>query len=226
MSPTRTAVKKAGSVIRKVHRGELVDAERYLWALETLEDWRSEFQHPLVTANMGLRSFIRTTGCTGTVSQRLKRMPTIIEKITVREPTLPLADMHDVGGCRAVVQNMDELRRLEDHILKRQPTAIVKDYIHNPRSSGYWSLHLIVTYHGTMIEFQLRTPFMHQWAEMVESHSIATGTNYKQDGDSQFQDMARLASEIMQLEEYGQPIPNQLMSEYRRAYRAFTREPR
>lgn len=35
------------------------------------------------------------------VSQRLKRVPTIMNKL-LSEPTLPLSRMHDIGGCRAI----------------------------------------------------------------------------------------------------------------------------
>jgi len=48
---------------------------------------------------MGLRSVVGTEGCTVEVTQRLKRVPTIVDKLR-REPTMQLASMQDIGGCR------------------------------------------------------------------------------------------------------------------------------
>ncbi len=45
---------------------------------------------------MGLRSMVRTERCQIEVSQRLKRVPTIIDKL-LREPTMQLANMQDIG---------------------------------------------------------------------------------------------------------------------------------
>lgn len=216
-------IKKAGSTLRKRMRGEDIPDEKVIEALDVLEMLRSEYQAPLTTANMGLRSFIRTTRCgDAQVSQRLKRMPTILDKL-LREPTLSLERMHDIGGCRAVVQNMDDLTRLRHHILRQKPGSIEKDYIATPRVSGYRALHIVVTYHSRPIEIQLRTPTMHSWAQFVERHSMESGTNYKQDGESPFQEIARLAAEIMQSEEFGQPVPPDLVRRYDDLRQAFLR---
>ena len=39
------------------------------------------------------------------VSQRMKRVPTIIDKL-LREPTLLLSRMQDIGGCRAMLPTL------------------------------------------------------------------------------------------------------------------------
>lgn len=71
-----------------------------------------------MTANNGLRHRARSLGIDAEVTQRLKRSQTILDKLR-REPTLDLSRMQDVGGCRAVVETKDDLRRLEARILER-----------------------------------------------------------------------------------------------------------
>ena len=47
------------------------------------------------------------------VSQRLKRINRIVEKLSRDEHrTMRLSQMEDVGGCRVVVQSLEELWRV------------------------------------------------------------------------------------------------------------------
>jgi hypothetical protein len=45
------------------------------------------------------------------VAQRLKRLPTILDKLT-RIPTMSVTTMHDLGGCRVVFETVDEVEEL------------------------------------------------------------------------------------------------------------------
>src|SRR5699024_243159 len=74
-----------------------------------------------------------------------------------------MANMQDIGGCRAVVSSLDELRRVEGRVKKRRSPARVDDYIETPRLSGYRGVHIIVEYDSKQIEIQLRTEGMHEW---------------------------------------------------------------
>jgi (p)ppGpp synthase/HD superfamily hydrolase len=109
MTPSKSQVNKAGKALRRWAVGELADEGAYRDALSVLLAFRAAHKDPLTKANMGLRSMVRTEGCRVEVSQRLKRVPTIIDKLT-REPTMQLANMQDVGGCRAVLGDVAELR--------------------------------------------------------------------------------------------------------------------
>lgn len=55
---------------------------------------------------MGLRSCLTTEGLELDVSQRLKRLPTIEDKLR-RLPRMDLSSMQDIGGCRAVLDTQD-----------------------------------------------------------------------------------------------------------------------
>lgn len=95
--PSISQVNKAGRTLRAYQRGELVTDARYRAALSVLRAFRAAHSYPLTKANMGLRSMVLTEGCRVEVSQRLKRVPTILDKL-MREPTMQLANMQDIGG--------------------------------------------------------------------------------------------------------------------------------
>ena len=88
--------------------------------------------------------------------------------------------MQDIGGLRAVVENIAQVRRLEALYKTGKWTHVLDDtddYITNPKESGYRSLHLIYryqnpkaeAYNGYYIELQIRTQLQHAWATAVET---------------------------------------------------------
>lgn len=213
--PSASAVKKAGSTLRKASRGEPLGQGAVEGAINVVQLHRAAHQKPLVHANNGLRSMARTAGCNAQVTQRLKRMSTILDKLK-REPKLALDRMQDIGGCRAVVDDLDELWKLRARILRNHHPIREADYVSKPRSSGYRGIHLILQYgpEKKPIEVQLRTQTMHSWAMLVESFSSVSGVNYKQDGDSGFQRMAELLSQIFALDEANLPVTGELIGTY------------
>lgn len=180
-------------------------------AYEVLVAYRASHAYPLVTANNGLRSMIRTEHCQVEVSQRLKRVPTILEKL-VREPTLPLSSMQDIGGCRAILNSVDEVRRVEQRIPRNRPPVGYSDYISTPRSSGYRGVHIVVDCAGRRIEIQLRTRVMHDWAITVERLSWRTRHNLKTDGDHPVQRRLAVISRAMAIEEEGGVVPDEILN--------------
>lgn len=163
---------------------------------------------------MGLRSMLKTEGMVD-VTQRLKRFPTILDKL-VREPSLPLSKMQDIGGVRAILPSVQEVRRVESRLRKRRPVIRYSDYITNPRTSGYRGVHVVVEYSGRNIEVQLRTRTMPEWAYTVEQLSGRYGQNYKRDGDSPIQRLMAVISEAMTLEEQGSSVSEELLATMKR----------
>lgn len=137
-------------------RGDLGTQAGHRAALEVLLDYRAAHQYPLQKATMGLRSMVATEGCKVEVSQRLKRVPTILDKLR-REPTMQLANMQDIAGCRAVLGSIDEVRRVQRRLAKARPPRRISDYIAEPRASGYRAVHVVVAYDDRCVEVQLRT---------------------------------------------------------------------
>jgi len=195
-----------------------VTSEEYENALDIVRAFRSAHSYPLTKAQMGLRSMLRTADVTGEVSSRLKRMATIIDKITGREQTLDLSRMQDIGGCRVVVASTEDVRRIEQRLRRVRPAVDYHDYIESPRISGYRGVHYVVQYTDRVevprrIEIQLRTTEMHRWALLVEQISNATGTNFKQDGDHVIQRFLAAVSRVSDLNEKGEPVPPELLEE-------------
>jgi (p)ppGpp synthase/HD superfamily hydrolase len=168
---SKSQVNKAGKTLRKWRDA---DPTQVRAAFDVLLAFRAAHQYPLTKATMGLRSMVRTEACQVEVSQRLKRVPTMIDKL-VREPTMPLASMQDIGGCRAVLRDVAEVRRVQRRLAKNRPPVRLNDYIANPRPSGYRGVHLIVVYDGRHIEVQLRTEVM-PTGQSPSSASVAGST--------------------------------------------------
>lgn len=174
--------------------------------------WRAAHGAPLASANMGLRSMVQSSGCQIEVSQRLKRIPTILDKLR-REPTMALASMQDIGGVRAVLNSISEIRRVEARVKKHRPSVGYADYITTPRDSGYRGVHLIVEYRERNIEIQLRTRVMHDWAITVERIGARLGQNLKQDGHHAIQNLMSAISEAMAIEETGGIVDPSMQTE-------------
>lgn len=194
--PSKNSVRRAGSAIRRYARGEGT-TEGLESAIDVMVAYRSGFSDPLVKVNNALRSFCAAIGVKGDVTQRLKKSNTILSKLS-RESGLDLSRMQDIGGCRVVFESVDDLRRVEKLIKRTWGTELhhEKDYINEPRESGYRGVHLIVIRDGKLIEIQLRTLVMHEWAELVEAFSAVTRDNLKQDGSHVIQEYMKLLSKL------------------------------
>lgn len=155
-------------------------------ALVVLNNWRSSHAYPLQV----IASNLRRKNPNAIVVQRLKRLDSITGKLE-RFPEMSLYRMQDLGGCRVIVDNIDQVYQSLNkykssrirHIFKRE-----NDYIQNPKSSGYRSYHIVYQFHSDdketynknmLIEIQFRTQLQHIWATAVEMMGIYTKSNLK-----------------------------------------------
>ncbi|WP_419855060.1 RelA/SpoT domain-containing protein [Candidatus Poriferisodalis sp.] len=182
-------VKRAGIVLRRHMNGdfpgpspdELRDAAR------TADAFRAVHRQPMLTARMGLRSCVISEGYEiggdTQITQRLKRRSTIWDKLR-REPDMNLARMHDIGGCRVVLPSLKAVERVSRRFTansqrRNGKTDRIIDYVTKPRESGYRAVHIRTWYGGRRIEVQLRTPWQHLWARLIEDLTSRTGVDYK-----------------------------------------------
>lgn len=90
------------------------------------------------------------------------------------------SEMTDLLAVRVITKNVDDCYRvlsLIHSLWKHDPTQF-KDYIQNPKSNGYQSIHTIVYFQGRAIEVQIRTVDMHLDAEEgVAAHWVYKGTD-------------------------------------------------
>lgn len=179
---SKKEIKNAGKAIATP---SISNEERDI-ALEILNNWRSAHAYPLqvIASNLRLRN------PTAIVVQRLKRLESITGKLE-RYSTMDLYRMQDLGGCRVIVDSLDEVyaailnyknSRIR-HILKRE-----YDYIQEPKDSGYRSYHMVYQFHSDkketynknmLIEIQFRTKLQHTWATAVEMMGIYTKSQLK-----------------------------------------------
>lgn len=155
-------------------------------ALIILNNWRAAHAYPLqvICNNLRLRN------PDAIVVQRLKRLESITGKIE-RFPDMSLFRMQDLGGCRVIVDTINQVYEAVNkyknsrirHILKRE-----YDYIKNPKDSGYRSYHMVYQFHSDktetynknmLIEIQFRTKLQHIWATAVETMSVYTKSQLK-----------------------------------------------
>jgi len=217
---SKSEVNRAGDMLRRVLIGEdssdgLDDLDGFVEAFDLVLHFRACHQDPLGKAAMGLRSTVASIDVGGTlsVSQRLKRFPTIAQKL-VREPGLDLARMQDIGGCRAILPSISTIRAVDTRLQKRKGFRRRVDYIESPRSSGYRGIHVILRYDQRDIEVQLRTMVMHEWAIAVErlsgrlSHDLKSGT-----GPPEVIRLLSVVSEAMAIEEDDADVPQVMIDE-------------
>ena len=222
--PTGSQVKKAGRTLRRwweSDKEQPSDADVAAWI--TLLEYRSEFPEPLKRVNLGLRSMVRTEGCPVRVSQRLKRGERIIQKLS-RHPNMSLSTMADIGGCRAIVDDLAQLQAVRKRIHKNWVKSIVseREYLAEPRNTGYRGYHVVVERLGKRVEVQLRTARQHGWAMMVEDAENRTGTLLKDGiGPPEVVDFFRLTSDITwHVETVGGPLPPEMVANADAALRA------
>ena len=134
--------------------------------------------------------------------------------------------MQDIGGCRAVFAGQTEVNRVLERFTRNSERRngtpdTVRDYVANPRTSGYRAVHIWTRYGSRRIEVQLRTEVQHQWARLVEELVVLTGIDYKSnDGSEIVHRWLRKLSEGSALTEAGWQVGEGFDQEYDSSYEA------
>ena len=201
-----------------------MDILDYQRARAVINNWRSSHAFPLNTFQMNLRDKTRVVDSAGFVAQRIKRLPAIQHKLE-RMPHLRLASIQDVGGCRAVVRSVAQVRKLRDMIRRSRIKHRFEretDYITEPKEVGYRGIHLVYRYHsdrtqayeGLRIELQFRTMLQHAWATAVETVGQFRQEMLKSDeGDEDWLRFFALMGTAIANREKCPPVPNTPTSE-------------
>jgi ppGpp synthetase/RelA/SpoT-type nucleotidyltranferase len=166
-------------------------------ALQVINNWRASHSYPLQAVKMTLRARAKSANDSALIAQRLKRLASIAIKLR-DNPNMKLSQMQDIGGCRAVMPTIADVRALvrtyEISSVKNprygRPVQHGKDdYIGTPKSDGYRSYHAIFKYQsmyedkkvfeGQRIEIQIRSQLQHAWATAVETVQTFTGQALK-----------------------------------------------
>ena len=125
-----------------------------------------------------------------TVKSRIKSPQSIAGKLEKKH--LPISfeamtdNLNDIAGIRVICPYISDIYSVKETLLK-QPDIVLreeKDYIKEPKESGYRSLHLVVetpvylsdSTHQVKIEIQLRTIAMDFWATLEHELHYKTTT--------------------------------------------------
>lgn len=170
-------------------------AQSFDEVLAIVNNWRSSHRYPLNAMQVTIRGRATKVDPQAIVPQRLKRMPAIEAKLRLHEG-MKLSRMHDIGGCRAILDSVEAVRRVADKCrvgAAKSPSRgvrLVREYNYldgdspGPKLDGYRGIHMVYQYrsksklgtafNGLRIEVQLRTRLQHAFATAVETASIFT----------------------------------------------------
>ena len=129
------------------------------------------------------------------VKSRLKTPESIVKKLKRMGAEVNVVNMtekiSDIAGIRIVCSFTSDIYKLAEMIGKQNDLTVIsiKDYIKNPKESGYKSYHMLVTVPiflsdrviDTKVEIQIRTMAMDFWASL--EHKLKYKKNIKKAED-------------------------------------------
>ena len=160
------------------------------------------------------------------IKTRVKSMESLLKKIKRKNIPLTLTGIEegikDIAGVRVICSFPDDIYMLADCLLRQDDITLIekKDYIQNPKPSGYRSLHLIIEVpiflqnekKMVTVEVQLRTIAMDFWASL--EHKLRYKKDIPEDQakylEAEMQECAKVSAA---LDERMQNVKNILVEE-------------
>lgn len=166
------------------------------------------------------------------IKWRIKTPESIVKKLKKHDKESTIDNMvkyvNDIAGIRVICSFASDIYQIAEMISNQSDIKVisVKDYIVNPKASGYKSYHMLVTVPvylsdriaDTKVEIQIRTVAMDFWASL--EHKI----HYKFEGNApehikdELVECAQMVSELdarmLALNEEIQNIERQALDEY------------
>ena len=113
------------------------------------------------------------------IKTRVKSYDSILRKI--RRKNIPMTlegieeNIRDIAGVRVICSFPDDIYELAESFLRQDDITLIerKDYIKNPKESGYRSLHLIVQVPIFLQNTKNTTPSAHHASTMPHSWAIS-----------------------------------------------------
>ena len=145
-----------------------------------------------------------------TIKTRLKSPESILEKLHRKNHPVTVdsieQNLNDIAGVRVICAFPSDIYQLEEAFLKQDDIRLVerKDYIANPKSNGYRSLHLIVEIpiflhdHKRLmrVEVQFRTISMDWWASLEHKIRYKKGLQESDQVDQELFECAKMSAEL------------------------------
>lgn len=210
---SKSQINRCGDILRYASG----DVDAYEEAFDCVSAWRAAHLYPLNTFRSTLtrRANALSPLDHPIVAQRLKRMPTIIDKLR-RNPDMELSRMQDVGGLRVIVEDLKDVYELKRYYESAKlPHKLInqKDYIKSPKNDGYRGIHIVFKYvglncvakeyDGLLVELQIRTRLEHTWATAVEVAGLMLQEKLKNDdGDELWLEFFKRVSRAFEIIEF------------------------
>jgi hypothetical protein len=190
-------------------------------ASDVVDQWRATHADAMAWVGLRVAERLARAGLDFRVAQRLKRKPQMISKL-LRAGTMRLSQMQDVGGCRVLLQGLDDVEEARSRLVMRAgryEVAGEANYCEAGRPvTKYRAVHLVLLRGGRAVEVQLRTRRQHAWAEAVERVAERTGHALKDgQGPQLFLDFFGAASDAYWLLDRGERVPTAMRRELRLA---------
>ena len=145
-----------------------------------------------------------------TIKTRLKSPESILEKLHRKNHPVTVdsieQNLNDIAGVRVICAFPSDIYQLEEAFLKQDDIRLVerKDYIANPKSNGYRSLHLIAEIpiflhdHKRLmrVEVQFRTISMDWWASLEHKIRYKKGLQESDHVDQELFECAKMSAEL------------------------------
>lgn len=145
-----------------------------------------------------------------TIKTRLKSPESILEKLHRKNHPVTVdsieQNLNNIAGVRVICAFPSDIYQLEEAFLKQDDIRLVerKDYIANPKSNGYRSLHLIVEIpiflhdHKRLmrVEVQFRTISMDWWASLEHKIRYKKGLQESDHVDQELFECAKMSAEL------------------------------
>ena len=151
--------------------------DTYRTIAKMLDETRLEREQFIATAILRVRDELAELGVTAEIYGRPKHIYSIWNKM--RKKNLEFTDVYDIRALRVIVESVKDCYTALGivHNIWSPISKEFDDYISNPKSNGYRSLHTAVRCpDGRSLEVQIRTREMHQHAEL----GVAAHWRYKE----------------------------------------------
>lgn len=207
---TKGDVSRAGEVLACA----AASSEDRRAAMEVVSWWRAAHDEPLREMLSVVDAACETIQDSLVVG-RLKRVPTIIEKLQRPNHTFDLKTLDDIAGCRIVLPRCDQIVPVSRILKGHKSFHGAKDYLHSPKANGYRGIHSLHRcdslnngLQNLRVEVQVRSAKQHAWSTAVESYDVIARSNLKTDeGNSDERRFFALISSLIAIEENAEPIP-------------------
>ena len=144
------------------------------------------------------------------IKSRIKSPESIVKKLKKNGYESTIENMvkyvNDIAGIRVICSFTSDIYRIAEMLINQSDIKVisVKDYISNPKPSGYKSYHLIVTVPvflsdrivDTKVEIQIRTVAMDFWASLEHKIHYKLNANVPEYIKNELVECAKMVSEL------------------------------